>query len=344
MYELEFLAVGEGEKSGDAILVRFTSPADGRAVIGVIDAGFADTGDRVVAHVRRHYNTNYVDFVLSTHPDADHINGMGTVMRSLNVGTLLIHRPAQHGYANNSGSRPAEELVKLAGAQGTKIVEPFQGVSGWGDAFLIAGPTESYYEELLAAQEQSEKPVAKRSFAERYFGEAAVTEVRTLAHKALATFPIEIPFDDADGTNPRNNSSAILSLMIDDKHLLLPSDAGVPAISDAMDYLDLQGRTRHWPKFFALPHHGSRHNLDLDTIQRILGGHATLRFGTVFASVSAESDLPSPRVANACGRRGYPVSVTRGWDYIRHASPDAPARPGLTTIDPLPPLDEDDRD
>jgi hypothetical protein len=344
MYEVEFLAVGDGEKSGDAITVRFTSPVDGRTIVGVIDAGFTETGDAVVEHVETCYGTSTVDFVLSTHPDADHINGMGVVMRNLNVGTLLIHRPAEHGYPDNSGSRPAEELSELAHAQGARVIEPFAGVSAWGDSFLIAGPSESYYEELLAAQEETQKPVAKRSFAEWYFGESAATKVRALARKALTAFPIELAFDDAGGTNPRNNSAAILSLMIDGKHLLFPSDAGVPAINRAMDYLDGEGRTTNYPAFLALPHHGSRHNLDRDTIEQLLGARTSTRWGTVFASVSTESDLPSPRVANACGRRGYPVSVTRGWEYIRHASPDAPARPNLTTLKPLPPLAEDDHD
>ena len=342
MYEVEFLAVGDGEKSGDAIAIRFTSPSTGRYVTGVIDAGFTDTGDELVSHVIRYFGTNHLDFVLSTHPDADHINGMGSVMRNLQVGTLLIHRPAKHGYPGNSGSRPAEELVQLAHRQRAEVVEPFVGVSGWDDAFVIAGPTAAYYEQMLAEQAETQKAaVQKRSFAQWYLGESATATVRTLAEKALAKFPIELPFDDADGTNPRNNSAAILSLMIDGQHLLLPSDTGVPAINQAMDFLDSQRRTTNWPKFFALPHHGSRHNLDRDTIQRILGSHTTDTYGAAFASVSVESDLPSPRVANAIGRRGYPVSVTRGWDYIRHSSPDAPGRPGLKPLTPLPPLNED---
>lgn len=341
MYEVEFLSVGEKEKSGDAFTLRFTSPT-GNTIVGVIDAGFTDTGERVVSHVNTYYSTDQVDFVLSTHPDGDHINGMGVVMRNLDVGTLLIHRPAQHGYPNNSGAGPAEELVELAQQQGASVVEPFTGVTGWDGSFLIAGPSKSYYEQLLAAQEETEKPVAKRSFAEAYFGETS--RVRRFAQKALSMFPVELPFDDAGGTNPRNNSSAILSLMVDGEHLLFPSDAGVPAINEALDYLRDIERTPNCPRFFALPHHGSRHNLDRDTIQRILGDHSDQHWGTVFASVSEESDLPSPRIANACGRRGYSVCTTKGHGWIRHNSPDAPARPNTVPLTPLPPLEEDDHD
>jgi beta-lactamase superfamily II metal-dependent hydrolase len=342
MFEVEFQSVGEGEKSGDAITVRFTNPASGEPVIGIIDAGFTDTGDAVVRHVQTFYGTSSVDFVLSTHPDADHINGMGIVMRNLNVANLLIHRPALHGYPQNSGSRPAEELTKLAEAQNVKVIEPFTGAGGYGGAFRIAGPTESYYEQMLAEQEVTEKAaVAKRSVAQRFLAEAA-----TFAERVLSHFPMEIDFDDAGGTNPRNNSSAIVSFIFDGKHVLLPSDAGVPAINHALDYLDQQQRTFAPLELIALPHHGSRHNLDLDTIERLVGAApAHSRAGTAITSVSKESSLPSPRVANAFGRRGYPVFPTGdSHTYIRHASPDAPPRHGLVLVNPLPPLVEDDQD
>ena len=48
MFEVEFQLVGDGEKSGDAITVRFTDPESGQFVVGIIDAGFTETGDRIV--------------------------------------------------------------------------------------------------------------------------------------------------------------------------------------------------------------------------------------------------------------------------------------------------------
>jgi beta-lactamase superfamily II metal-dependent hydrolase len=306
-------------------------------VVGVVDAGFTDDGDRLVEHVAEHYGTTSIDFFLVSHPDGDHINGAGQVMRGLNVGTLLIHRPGLHGYPGNSGDEPASELVALALEQGTQIVEPFTDVHGFGGSFLIAGPTEAYYEQLLAEQETTAKTAAARpSFAQRYMG-AAVATVRKIAD----AFPAEIFFDDAGGTNPRNNSAAILSLALDGKHFLLPSDAGVPAITAALDELDARGRTALPFDGMTLPHHGSRHNLDRDTIERLLGSPTGERRGAVFASVSAESSNPSPRVANACGRRGYPVFTTAG-SGVLHAS--GIQRPGWTAIQPLPPLAETDHD
>jgi hypothetical protein len=247
------------------------------------------------------------------------------------VRCLLIHRPKLHGYSSNTSSKPAEELTKLVEEKGGKVVQPFTGVSGWDDSFVIAGPTEDFYKETLAEQVETTKSV---SLAEGI--------VMKRARRFLEKFPIEMPFGDAGGTNPRNNSSAILSLMIDDHHLMFFGDAGVPAINDAMDYLDTLSRTT-FPRILVLPHHGSRHNLDLSTIKRVLGGYSSDHYGTAVASVSEESDNPSPRVVNAAGRRGYEVAVTRGQTF-RHAH-NAPPRPGWNApVTILPPLAETDLD
>jgi beta-lactamase superfamily II metal-dependent hydrolase len=340
---MDFMPVGDGEKSGDAIALRFTDPDTGRHVVGVVDAGYRDDGEAIVEHVKRVYGTSDVDFVLSTHPDLDHIGGMGVVVRELKVANLLIHRPGQHGYPGNSGDTPAEELVALAQEQNANVIEPFRGVNGFGGALLIAGPTEAYYEQMLAGQETTEKRASAATGSQSWLsraGTALLAEARTV----LDAFPIELPFGDAGGTNPRNNSAAILSLMVEGEHILLPSDAGLPAITQALDYLDGEGRTVSTPRLFALPHHGSRHNIDRDTLNRVLGDPTSEHRGTVVASVSADSPkYPSPRVANAAGRRGYRVLTTAGsalWSF----SADAPARTGYSLATPLPPLFEDDHD
>jgi beta-lactamase superfamily II metal-dependent hydrolase len=338
MYELDFLAVGDGERSGDAICLRYTPQGTNVPLVGVIDAGFLVNGDQIVDYVESFYKTTKVDFVLSTHPDEDHINGMGGVVRNLDVGTLLIHRPAQHGYSNNTGAKPAEELTELAEKKGAAVIEPFTGVNGWGGSFLIAGPTVEFYEQMLEEQTETVKPSASKSLAAR-FGAPLLKAARL----AVSAFPTERDFDDAGGTNSRNNSSAILSLMVDDRHLIFPGDAGVQALAEALDFLDSQGRTTRYPSVVVLPHHGSRRNLDLKMVDRIFGPHSDGTFGYAIASVSAESDNPSPRVANAVGRRGYPVLATKGTGF--RLPWNAPARPGWDAAkEPLPPLAESDHD
>jgi hypothetical protein len=205
MYELDFFAVGEGERSGDAIALRYTIPGRTEPVVGIIDAGFLPNGEMLVEHIPRYYGTKQVDFVLSTHPDEDHINGMGVVVRELDVQCLLIHRPGLHGYNSNSGSKPAEDLVKLAEAKGASVVQPFTGVDRYGGSFMIAGPTESFYKATLAEQTTTTKATARVTLAQR-FGAPLLKAAR----RHLESFPVEVNFGDSGGTNPRNNSSAIL--------------------------------------------------------------------------------------------------------------------------------------
>lgn len=333
MYEIDFLAVGDASRDGDAITMRF-SYGDGY-VVGVIDAGFADDGEAVVEHIKKWYETDVVDFVISTHPDDDHISGLPTVLERLRVTNLLVHQPAKHGYSND---KIVDDLIALAEGQGATIIEPFTGVGGFDGALLVAGPTEERYLEALQEQVETVKKAQQRvTLAERFVGTAA-----KVIRKALSSFPTETFFDDEGGDrSPRNHGSVIVSLMLDGTHMLFPSDAGVPGINAAMDYLDAQGRTEKYPKLVTLPHHGSRHNLDRDTAERVLGPHCSGHYGTAIASVAKESSRPRARIANAAGRRGYRVLETRG-TTIRHHSQDAPTRAGWGPVTPLPPLAEND--
>src|SRR5260370_10701724 len=97
-YEVDFLAVGDGEKSGDAITVRFGNlygPREQQFIL-VIDGGTNESGMQMVKHIRRYYQTDWVDLVLSGHPDADHSSGLEVVLEELGVMRLWMHRPWVH--------------------------------------------------------------------------------------------------------------------------------------------------------------------------------------------------------------------------------------------------------
>ena len=79
-YEIDFIPVGEGKKNGDAIAMRITK--NGKTEIYVIDGGTKASGKALVQHVRHYYETNRVDYLISTHPDMDHISGLKVVWKS----------------------------------------------------------------------------------------------------------------------------------------------------------------------------------------------------------------------------------------------------------------------
>src|SRR5687767_11087738 len=114
IYEVDYIYVGNGARSGDAIALRFTRSDTGGLAHMIIDGGFQPDGERLVDRFKTQYQTSYVDLVVCTHPDGDHIGGLGTVLRKLDVGALAIHRPALHGDRSSKASGAVEELVSLA--------------------------------------------------------------------------------------------------------------------------------------------------------------------------------------------------------------------------------------
>jgi beta-lactamase superfamily II metal-dependent hydrolase len=344
MYEIDFLAVGDGTRSGDAITMRFNRPDTGAMVHVIIDAGFQSTGSDVVEFVKDRYGTPDVDLAILTHPDGDHIGGLGTVIRELNVAALAVHRLSAHGGSSLPAAKEVDDLCKVAAANGTDVYDAFQGLNAFDQALLIAGPTQPYYEQLVQEQLQEAGTAAAVARGPGRIAEA----VQKMAARALTAFPIESDFDDAGGTNPRNNSCTIIDVRLAQETFLFTGDAGVPGINSALDYLDSQGRTDRYPDLVQLPHHGSRHNLDRATIERIAGPRTDGKQGTAFVSISSEAAAdpryPSPRVTNTFGRRGYFVGQTAGQNICK-SSPDAPNRPDYSPLTPVPAKDEaiDDR-
>jgi beta-lactamase superfamily II metal-dependent hydrolase len=333
MYEIDFLPVGEGGRSGDAIALRFTRPDTGAYAHVIVDAGFQDDGEALVEHVKAYYQTTSVDLAILTHPDGDHIGGMGEVLRGLSVKELWLHDLGGHGGDGLPAADAVDELIAVADEQGTAVAEAFAGASRFGGLHIL-GPTLEYYEELVAQEQE----VAKAASGGRWmsFGHP----VSVMAQRFLSVLPLEVPFADAGGTSPRNNTSMVTLLELDGKQLLLTADAGVPALERALDFATELGGLVYQPQFAQLAHHGSRHNASSALLDRLLGPTGQAASRSAFVSVTKEAEKhPSPRVANGFMRRGYKVFATHG-QAIWHHSSDAPPRPTWTTLDPMPPLDE----
>src|SRR5271166_3292805 len=99
--EIDFLAVGDGSKSGDAIAVRFGNLHGKREeqTVITIDGGTKESGDNLVDHIKKYYGTTVVDFAFLTHPDADHASGMSEILEKLTVKQVVMHRPWEHSDA-----------------------------------------------------------------------------------------------------------------------------------------------------------------------------------------------------------------------------------------------------
>jgi len=331
MHEVDFRMVGLASKSGDAIAVRWTRAATGEQMVMVVDGGFTAAGDDLVEFIRTTYDTDYVDLVVSTHRDADHINGLSRVLEELNVGLLLLHQPRNHGYTDPDVNAASDDLAAIAGQRGIPVVEPFAGHQFFEGAVTVLGPDLEWYRQCVADEQVETKTAAL------YAGSGIVASAKALLRRALDALPAEITFDDEGGTTARNNSSVILLLDLEGEAVLLTGDAGVPALERALDYRDAVGLDRALSLVQA-PHHGSRHNVSSALLDRLLGPEGG---GSCFVSASDLAPKhPAKRVANAFRRRGYLVYTTEQ-SQLAHLV-GTPTRSGWGPATPLPPLDESD--
>ncbi|MDE2718178.1 MAG: MBL fold metallo-hydrolase, partial [Chloroflexota bacterium] len=169
-YDIDVLGVGKESKSGDAIALRWGNLHGNRSEQNVvlIDGGFQETGEDVVTHIEKYYETTEIDAVVSTHPDQDHVNGLHVVLDRLSVKELWIHKPWEHNQGlaekfldgrvtdESIGRRlkenldSAADLVAKAESKNLHIVEPFSGISLYNQGqFRVLGPSLAFYESLI---------------------------------------------------------------------------------------------------------------------------------------------------------------------------------------------------
>jgi len=350
-YEIDFLAVGEESKGGDAIALRYGNLAGSREeqTVIVIDGGYTDTGQQLVNHITRHYKTNRVDHVVSTHPDRDHASGLKIVVEQLSVGQLLMHQPWLHsetltearatGFRTLAANerfqeslRQASDLETIAREKGIAIIEPFAGMATTDGVFRILGPSRLYYEDLLG---EILAPAGVREAAKSLLA-SVVEKAREMLVKE--TLEHETLRDDGV-TTPSNNTSVLSMLEVDGKKSLLTGDAGIPALEHAVGRLEANGFKPGDLRFVQAPHHGSRRNVGPSVLDRLLGAKGrTECTATAFLSApkkNPEHKHPAKKTLNAFTRRGYAVHVTEGqakWHY----SAGVPDRDGYSASTPAP--------
>lgn len=339
--ETDYLKVGNGEKSGDAIGLRFGDLNSGdpeKQYIVVIDGGFEESGKDMVELIGKYYGKDaYIDLMISTHPDADHISGLREIIKNVNVKYLMMHKPWDH---NPDGSVPTEsnsrearksyslasELEGLAEERGTKIIEPFTGkqIKLLGESYMqIIGPSEDYYLQLLAEFDHN-KSVADR------IKEAVEAGLKRVVASVNNIFedendPQSSTLDDVEkNSDPVNNSSVIVYFNISGEGLLFTGDASVEALHKAADYAESCGIDLSNLNLFDVPHHGSKHNLDLAFVNRVFAKRAV-----VSAACNSEKH-PSPRVKNALIHRGANV-FTNEDSNVRFPINNPPSRPEYST-------------
>ncbi len=348
-YEVDFIGIGEESQCGDAIAIRFGNLFGSRnqQTVVVIDGGFKDDGQRIVDHIKTHFDTEIVDLVINTHPDQDHINGLETLIEELEVKELWMHLPWDHneGLAqkfhdgritdNSIGEKlketlnKAHELYELAVSKGITVKEPFTGLSDDLGNVKILGPTLDYYESLIPEFDgMPETKTTKAMF------ESAFSTVLGAIKKFFSNWG-EDQIDDDSKTSAKNNSSAITQIIIEGRRLIFTGDAGIEAldyVADQLDYCNDPAEIR----LIQIPHHGSRRNVGPSVLNRLIGEpipQGQRRSVIAIASSAKKSEPKHPRkaVLNAFTHRGADVAATRGTGIRHHYN--APDRLGWSALE-----------
>ena len=323
-YEIDFIPVGEKQKSGDAIAMRITE--NGKTEIYVIDGGTKASGEALVQHIRDYYRTNRVDYLISTHPDMDHISGLKVVLEKLEVGELWMHKPwvlapqiindildgrvTQHSLSERikESVRLATDVEKMAKEKKVKVCEPFQGAK-IGSYFYVLSPSKEWYIELL--KNFDKMPPTKSTLIPECQSFASSTD-----DTAYEDWYNETLKEDGE-TSARNESSVVLLGILPDNYgVLLTGDAGRQAFTNAYEYALDCGYDLQQCQFVQMPHHGSRRNVSPDLLNKLLGPilpafSLARKISFVNTSMGAP-DHPKKSVVNAFIRRGVKVIATKG--------------------------------
>jgi len=351
-YEVDFLPVGSGERSGDAIAARFYDDTTQRWTVMAIDGGTKDSGQALVEHISTYYGTSHVDHVVNSHPDADHASGLRVVLEQCTVGRMWMHRPWEHSadirdmfhdgrLTDNSLSdrikealSGAYELEELAYEKGIMIEEPFAGAKI--GPFTVLSPSLEFYQQLLPDFRSTPDAAARSGWAMGIAQKGTAFATALLARVA-ESWNIET-LREGGTTSAENESSVVMYGIVGGNGILLNGDAGLQALEQAMDYADLWEHDRSQLRFVQIPHHGSRNNVSPSLLDRLIGPifqPGSSGGVTAFVSTAEKSEThPRKAVVNAFIRRGCTVIATNGSAKCRSHPPAH--RPGWIAASPLP--------
>lgn len=352
-YEIDFLPVGNGDKSGDAIAIRYG--VQGKYKIMVVDGGTKESGKKLVEHIKNYYNANCVDYVVNTHPDQDHASGLTEVLENLKVGELWIHKPweyikhiinyiEQNPNLNIDGRitkeslkkrfeneyyKYAKELENIAKEKGITIKEPYENcIIG---KFRVLSPNKKWYLfDLIPKSDKTKEIESMENFEDKSNSEKFYTIYETFESETLKDYD--------KITSRENESSVILYANFNNRGILLTGDAGNEALKKAYNFAnkELKIDISNNLKFIQIPHHGSRRNVSPNVLNQIIGEIGQKEKESIIAFVSVgKDDTKHPRrvVTNAFIRRGCKVIETKG-SSKRNYSKNMPERNGWIAAEP----------
>jgi beta-lactamase superfamily II metal-dependent hydrolase len=342
-FEIDFHPVGNGEKGGDAITLRYgkLNSLDNFSQKNIIiDGGSLESGKSIVEHIKNVYNANTVDLVINTHPDNDHCSGLREVLNNLTVKELWVHRPwlsasefkdmFKDGRITTNSLKQrlkdslniVAELEEIAKNKNITIKQPFAGQTFDNNIITVLSPTEDYYKELLPQFRSTPEPKNERVLSK------AFSVVRDAVNWLNETLHIET-LDETGETSPENNTSVVTLFRYAEKQVLFTGDAGIPALKNVIEMTDNCNYSLRNLDVLQVPHHGSKRNVSPSILNKIKGKSA-------YISTPKEDNPkhPAKKVTNALIRREMKPYQTKGNILCyRH---NIPTRSGYSSATQIP--------
>lgn len=302
--EIDFLATEKG--SGDAIVLRY-GDFDNEYKVVVIDAGYKTTGEKLVKLIKQYYGENtIVDLMICTHSDQDHASGLTTVMEAFKVKKIWINLPwdytddlidnvndgriTTNGLESSLKSKyPYVDKIHQKAIQDKIPMYPLIRGSVFDNGVIkILSPTREYHRDLL--KQSSKTPIDESLTKEKDSDDSVLGGV----------------------ISAENSMSGVTLLEIYGRKYLFTADTGVEALSKVIDYCKGQKIELTDLTWMQVPHHGSRHNIDKNILEKIKA-----KVAYVSAAKDAEKH-PAKAVLSAFNDAGITVYSTEG-NNLRHS-------------------------
>lgn len=345
--ELDLLAVGNASKSGDCILMRYGDLVSGKKkqTVIMIDGGFSDTATNTKRYLKKYYNCYYdgkyhIDYMFLSHPDSDHINGLVELLKDdeIALGYLIAALPWEEAtpawykdgrITPNSLEKTLEEafsklqeLTELAEGKNAKICGlQEQGVFDLEHeaTLTILGPEKKFYNVCIANCEKTpEQAPQVVMMSESASGSDDAEE---------AYVPGKIKWDYSESTSPINESSMVFLFEYDGQKFLFCGDAGKEALKAAFDFADENDISLDDINVIKMPHHGSRHNVTPELMDRVKGKNTSCYISCV---AGQEGHHPSKRLVNMLREKEFKVFKTSGNGLCRRYN--TPLREGWNSL------------
>jgi beta-lactamase superfamily II metal-dependent hydrolase len=324
-FYIEMISVGEG----DSFLTTLDD-SGGKEAHVLIDGGSGERSKRIIDHINK-YASGYIDIVIGSHLDDDHIGGLADVLENVKVGLLILNTPGTFNRWLQIRNL-LKSFEKVAPLQ--KIEKSLEAANNLLD---VARRRNVSVQQALSGQPWTCGKVRlevlnpTRERLEAAWAEKIIEDITILSKSILQKYIVERG-EQAPPTSLSNDASIIIELAYDGiPYGLFTGDAGADVIREVT-----QGKS--YP-FLKVPHHGSKTGLDEALVRQLSPKTAFIPVGENphgHPNIETLDFLKKNGSTTYCSEKTKDCRkecMAHDFAVLCHMK-DKPGRDGWTTVDP----------